>query len=112
MKRQSEQMCAEDRLERECCKYPLVVDFQQFGWDWIIAPRTYDANYCSGSCPDHYFYRYPHTQLISQMDRLAVAGPCCSPSKMTSVSLLIFDEDGDIRNAELQDMAVEKCDCA
>ncbi|XP_054767392.2 growth/differentiation factor 8-like [Lytechinus pictus] len=111
-KRQSERMCSEDRQERECCMFPLIVDFQQFGWDWIIAPRTYDANYCFGSCPDHYFYRYPHTQLISQMDRMAVAGPCCSPSKMTSISLLIFDEDGDIRNAELQDMAVQTCDCA
>ena len=89
-----------------------MVDFEQFGWDWIIAPKQYQANYCFGSCPNHYLYQYPHTQLISQMERMAVAGPCCSPSVMQPVSFLMFDERLDIIFAELPDMAVVNCNCS
>lgn len=25
--------------EKRCCRYKLTVDFEKFGWDWIIAPK-------------------------------------------------------------------------
>ena len=33
--------CKENDIEKNCCRYPLVVDFEEFKWDWIIAPKNY-----------------------------------------------------------------------
>ncbi|XP_030366234.1 growth/differentiation factor 11 isoform X3 [Strigops habroptila] len=32
--------CDEHSTESRCCRYPLTVDFEAFGWDWIIAPKS------------------------------------------------------------------------
>ncbi|GBM86232.1 hypothetical protein AVEN_143876-1 [Araneus ventricosus] len=35
-----------------CQKRKMVVSFSEIGWgDWIISPKTFDASYCSGVCP-------------------------------------------------------------
>lgn len=31
--------CDEASQESRCCRYKLTVDFEKFGWDWIIAPK-------------------------------------------------------------------------
>lgn len=31
--------CDEASHETRCCRYKLTVDFEKFGWDWIIAPK-------------------------------------------------------------------------
>lgn len=31
--------CEEGSQETRCCRYKLTVDFEKFGWDWIIAPK-------------------------------------------------------------------------
>ncbi|KAL4617982.1 myostatin-like [Arapaima gigas] len=48
LRRDSGLDCDENSPESRCCRYPLTVDFEDFGWDWIIAPKRYKANYCSG----------------------------------------------------------------
>ena len=30
--------------------WPLTIDFDEFGWDWVLFPKTYEANFCSGDC--------------------------------------------------------------
>ncbi|XP_013420459.1 growth/differentiation factor 10 isoform X2 [Lingula anatina] len=42
-----------DNLEqsRSCGRRKLIVDFADIGWDqWIIAPKSFGAHYCSGEC--------------------------------------------------------------
>ncbi|KFV72482.1 Growth/differentiation factor 11, partial [Struthio camelus australis] len=58
--------CDEHSTESRCCRYPLTVDFEAFGWDWIIAPKRYKANYCSGQCEYMFMQKYPHTHLVQQ----------------------------------------------
>lgn len=31
--------CDEATQETRCCRYKLTVDFEKFGWEWIIAPK-------------------------------------------------------------------------
>ncbi len=51
-KRNANQQCREeyDSDETQCCLWPLTIDFDEFGWDWVLYPKTYDANFCSGDC--------------------------------------------------------------
>lgn len=38
--------------QSRCIKKTLTVDFAEIGWDeWIISPKSFEANYCSGGCP-------------------------------------------------------------
>jgi len=42
-----------------CGKRKLILDFADIGWeDWIIAPKSFEAHYCAGSCP------FPLTKVI------------------------------------------------
>lgn len=104
--------CEENADEVRCCRYPLTVDFEEFGWDWIIAPKRYEANYCSGECPYVFLQKYPHTHLVQQANPQGSAGPCCAPRKMSSISMLYFDADFNIIYGMLPGMVVDRCGCS
>ncbi|VDN55183.1 unnamed protein product [Dracunculus medinensis] len=53
-KRSYQEVCTREMNEPSCCLYSLVVDFDQAGWDFVIAPKVYDAHMCSGECRLHY----------------------------------------------------------
>uniref|UniRef100_A0A914CD45 TGF-beta family profile domain-containing protein n=1 Tax=Acrobeloides nanus TaxID=290746 RepID=A0A914CD45_9BILA len=45
---------ASHHLEKQsgCARRDMIVDFRDIGWeDWIIAPKSFEAHYCAGSCP-------------------------------------------------------------
>lgn len=45
--------------ESLCGRKRLMVDFADIGWgDWIISPKSFEAHYCTGSCP------FPLTKVI------------------------------------------------
>ena len=104
--------CDERSAEPRCCRYQLEVDFEAFGWDWIIAPKRYQAYYCSGECPFVFMIKYLHGHLAQQSRPKGSSGPCCSPSKMSSISMLYFDESSNIVYGTLPSMVVDKCGCA
>lgn len=57
--------CDENSSEQRCCRWPLRIYFaQDFDWNWILAPRHYDASMCRGTCPhNHLQVRAPLYQL-------------------------------------------------
>lgn len=118
--------------DNRCLRRDLTIDFGDFGWDWIIAPKKYDANYCRGECNAAYkqqvsdfvfnFYwseilnnsnrfdsQYPHTHVMQMSNS---ASPCCSPSKMGKIQLLYFDTDSQIVLSSIPNMRVEECFCS
>ncbi|XP_037076578.1 growth/differentiation factor 8-like isoform X2 [Pollicipes pollicipes] len=101
--------CSDDSTETKCCRFPLVVNFHEFDWDWIIAPIFYSANYCSGDCPYVYLQKYPHTHIVQQVG--GTAGPCCGPRKLRPIEMLYWDTSNHIRFDWLPGMIVESCGC-
>ena len=100
--------CMESFNETRCCRYPLTVDFEAIGWDFIIAPKRYEANYCSGECPVAFAQKKPHTYIMSISIK---SGPCCGPRKMSSMEMLFFDNDMNVVLAILPGMKVDRCGC-
>lgn len=89
--------------------YPLTVDFERFGWDFIIAPKRYEANYCAGECAINYQTSYTHTHVM----QLATSAPaCCAPKQMKSLKLLYFNRKDQVMQTELENMIVETCACS
>lgn len=104
--------CHEKSEETRCCRYPLTVDFEEFGWDWIIAPKKYEANYCSGECPYVFLQKYPHTHIVHLASPGGTAGPCCAPRKLSPISMLYFDNEFNIIYGLLPGMVVDRCGCS
>lgn len=104
--------CDENSLESRCCRYPLTVDFEDFGWDWIIAPKRYKANYCSGECEYMHLQKYPHTHLVNKANPRGSAGPCCTPTKMSPINMLYFNRKEQIIYGKIPSMVVDHCGCS
>lgn len=103
--------CNEDTPDDICCRYPLTVDFEEFGWDFIIAPKRYEAYYCSGDCPYATLQKYVHTHLVS-LTQPSTTGPCCAPRKMSPINMLYFDKDLTVIYGKLPGMVVDRCGCS
>lgn len=105
--------CDSDSTEERCCRYKLDVDFENFGWDWIIAPKRYQAYFCSGECSFVFMQRYPHSHVIQQaVGNGDMGGPCCAPVKFSPISMLYFDDSGNIVYGTLPGMVVDRCGCS
>uniref|UniRef100_A0A8C4NKP9 Myostatin b n=1 Tax=Eptatretus burgeri TaxID=7764 RepID=A0A8C4NKP9_EPTBU len=103
--------CTEASGEMQCCRYMLVVDLNAIGFDWVIAPKTYQAYYCTGLCNQMSLQRYPHTQLVSRVNANGW-GPCCSPTKMSAISMIYFTNSQNIMSRKISDMVVDRCGCS
>ncbi|XP_005990626.1 inhibin beta B chain [Latimeria chalumnae] len=105
-----------------CCRQQFYIDFRLIGWnDWIIAPVGYYGNYCEGSCPA-YMAGVPgsassfHTAVVNQY-RMRGMSPgsmnsCCIPTKLSTMSMLYFDDEYNIVKRDVPNMIVEECGCA
>ncbi|XP_061572270.1 growth/differentiation factor 8-like [Cololabis saira] len=104
--------CDEESAETRCCRYPLTVDFEEFGWDWIIAPKRYRANYCSGECEFLHLQQYPHAHLVNKANPRGTAGPCCTTTKMSPINMLYFNRKEQIIYGKIPSMVVDQCGCS
>lgn len=100
--------CQEGDQEKRCCRYPLVVDFEKFGWDWVIAPKRYKAYYCAGECPFQHVQQYLHTHVAHNMG----VGPCCTPADMADILMIYFNEQHEVLVSKVPGMVVTRCGCA
>eukprot|EP00066_Takifugu_rubripes_P008483 XP_003974705.1 PREDICTED: bone morphogenetic protein 3 [Takifugu rubripes] len=104
---------------RNCARRYLKVDFADIGWsEWIISPKSFDAYYCSGSC------QFPMPKALKPSNHATIQSivravgvvpgipePCCVPQKMSSLSILFFDEDKNVVLKVYPDMTVDSCAC-
>ncbi|CAH1261909.1 BMP4 [Branchiostoma lanceolatum] len=103
---------------RVCRRQHLYVDFREVGWqDWIIAPPGYHAYYCAGDCPFPLNEKLNGTNhaiiqtLVNTVAPAAVPRPCCAPTALSAISMLYFDESGNVVLRQYEDMVVEGCGC-
>ncbi|XP_064477300.1 growth/differentiation factor 8-like [Ornithodoros turicata] len=103
-----------------CCRESFYVSFDEIGWNsWIVHPAGYSANYCRGSCVhDISTNKYHHTTVLQKVLLSSTQTPtpslslCCTPSRLSSISLIYLDSDGTMKQKSLPNMVVEACECA
>ena len=135
VKRTTSRVCSEefDPDVTQCCKWPLKIDFAEFGWDWVLSPETYDADFCAGDCS--LGEKFTHNTLIIFMTKFftlgnvvesphanivqmsgprlhSSAGPCCAPRKMSPIYMLYLDADQNVIKGKLPNMKVQRCGCS
>ena len=82
----------------QCCKWPLKIDFKEFGWDWVLSPTTY--SYCAGDCPGD----SPYVQMHP--------GGRCTPIRMYTMHMLYLDADFNVIKVRMPNMRVRECGCS
>lgn len=102
-----------------CCLQQLTIDFEKLNWDFIIAPRILNFAVCSGDCSLNI---KGNINFFSNQARAApFAGKlnprkqknisCCVPKTTNDITLLLFDESGDVRILTLRDARALSCHC-
>lgn len=43
-------LCQQSSNITSCCLYDLIIDFEKVGWEFVVAPKRYNAYICSGIC--------------------------------------------------------------
>uniref|UniRef100_A0A8C4VW78 TGF-beta family profile domain-containing protein n=1 Tax=Gopherus evgoodei TaxID=1825980 RepID=A0A8C4VW78_9SAUR len=102
-----------------CQLNDLFVDFHEIGWaGWIIFPRGYKAYYCKGAClfPLGESLRatnHATVQSIVHTLKLSkdVSTPCCVPDKLSSISIMYFDDNENVVLKNYKDMVATSCGC-
>ena len=100
-----------------CCLKPLTINFKEdLGFDFILQPPEFDANYCEGVCPEvSDILMTP--QLFEFLRRLGEASPassvepCCAGNTYSPLEVLM-KVDGILVIEELQQVIVNSCRCA
>ncbi len=103
-----------------CCLKNLTINFaEDLGMDFVILPKTFDANYCDGFCPispggdlmtpELYFFI---TKLSG--NPAASIEPCCAGTKFKPLRVLLDDPDNPFGTIieEIKQVTVESCRCA
>ena len=110
------QDCEEGSNGKLCCRHKLWISFKDIGWDsWILAPEGYQAYFCDGSCPRQYKMAHQFSgikSLVNSLDPSAIPGPCCSPTKMSSLPIAHYNRDGHAVVSVFENMIVDECKCA
>jgi len=90
------------------------VNFKKIGWDWIIFPEGFHANFCDGTCNGIVdpFYSYPYLlQEVSRANKQERVSICCTSTKMSAISVLHFNDDERVMKIDVPNMRVDACGC-
>uniref|UniRef100_T1J7E5 TGF-beta family profile domain-containing protein n=1 Tax=Strigamia maritima TaxID=126957 RepID=T1J7E5_STRMM len=101
-----------------CQRFPLAINFREIGWDnWVVAPATYNAYFCSGTCPfpinDH-LNASNHAvvqNLVHSFQPNYVPPACCAPTKLAPMSMLYYEYNSSLILKTYEDMVVDECGC-
>ncbi|CAL8302769.1 unnamed protein product [Lota lota] len=104
---------------RVCARRYLRVDFADIGWsEWVLAPKAFDAYYCSGTCgfPIPKVVRPSNHATIQSIVRAVgivpgVPEPCCVPDKMSPLPVLFLDPSRNLVLKVYPAMSVDTCTC-
>lgn len=107
-----------------CKAQPIVIDFEDLSFsNWILEPKSFQSNYCSGTCefPLNERMSYSNYATLQSILNSINMGTrrnslsselCCTPSKTEPVSIFYKDVNSiDYVVKLLPDMIVNECAC-
>ena len=104
--------------KKRCRKQSYVLVFSDIGWhEWIIAPKSYAINFCSGDCPAPLG---PHSnttnhaviqKTVYDIEPTVVPPLCCIPTILRDKTFLYLDGFGKIVLKNPEQMIAEGCGC-
>lgn len=103
-----------------CCRESLYIRFSDIDWDWVVMPTGFQANFCRGVCqlsthlqsnPSGFAAIYEERNRAMKNRGIAFE-TCCSPTKMSDLSILFLDDNRQFNRVEIPEMSIETCGCS
>lgn len=109
-----------------CQLYEWRLDFHLLGWDWIVVPSEFRADFCDGSCPtslhdldkvnltNHAFLRTVHRATPGTSQRESgrpVPAPTCVPIRYSPINILYRASNDTYIVRSVNDMTATSCGC-
>ncbi|KAL3070895.1 hypothetical protein niasHS_017020 [Heterodera schachtii] len=109
------QMCRPGQnTTQKCCLYDLMIDFESIGWNFVIAPKLYNAYICSGGCNglgmgvNSVSMTRQHAASAAKIDHYQ----CCHPKEYAGIMILFVKENNEVLAREVPNMVAKECGCA
>lgn len=112
----SNQFCSENPNTESCCLRELTVDIREdLGLDFVVLPRNYTPNYCSGGCTagPNLSAATNSTKYLIQLresNPTAAPEPCCIAHRTRPLTVFV-ELNGMLISREIPDMITESCIC-
>ena len=103
--------CVGNEPQQACCRRMLYVNFTALGWDWIIHPSGFSANYCDGRCQRPKISLGPVKLSQNGTIPLKIELSCCSPSRFSPFSMMFFDGTS-VKKIDMSEIKIEACSCS
>jgi len=104
-------------VESETCSLkPLVIDFSDLGFSsWLLEPKSYMANLCSGSCQpklmtNHGLVQY-FLQRLGVRNDIELPDSSCVPERYSSLTIFYRSSDYNYLIRRVPNMIVDECHC-
>lgn len=110
-----------------CHVEDFEVTFSDLKLDYVLAPASYNARQCSGSCShstiskQHSDFANNHAKIMASavevakqdpsLFRVQPEPPCCVPTKYASMTLITPKLDGSLKYVVYSHMKVTECKC-
>ena len=108
-------ICSQENSTKNCCKRNLMINIHRdLNWTWIIEPKEFSANFCSGFCPTHWPTAAHHTNLLLTANTVNPTGspaPCCVPDIFVPITLLTFFNQTITGMFTIDDISIGSCIC-
>lgn len=108
--------CQQSDGETRCCRYPLTISFRDIGWsNWIVQPESYEAYYCSGTCPAGYRVANMFASIkaiLTSINQNTVLALACTATRLSPLNIAHYNNEGRLVVSVLENMFPAECMCA
>ena len=102
-----------------CTLRPMTINFNRLGWkEWILAPGSYSAGVCQGSCPIRgpYDNFHAHATVVALMRikgaEVMFGSPVCvAVGRYDSLAVLVAEKGKVSKLKTFKQMIVQHCGC-
>ncbi|GMT08334.1 hypothetical protein PENTCL1PPCAC_30508 [Pristionchus entomophagus] len=106
--------CKVDKPVQACCVFQHQIDFQELGWESVVAPSKINVMGCAGYCPGRDakpdFNGEPSREALYQA--AGVSPSCCHPTQYEDQQMVYITPSDNIVETVIKDLYVVKCGCS
>uniref|UniRef100_A0A0K0F0Z5 TGF_BETA_2 domain-containing protein n=1 Tax=Strongyloides venezuelensis TaxID=75913 RepID=A0A0K0F0Z5_STRVS len=112
VKRNSDKNCENEDGKSMCCVKKTNINFEEIGWNFIVSPKNFQAQFCHGDC-----YHSGNNMLIGGvLNKLKHLQDikyksCCYPIEYIPLNVSIFKSGLTVETRTLNNLIAKKCTC-
>ncbi|GMT36895.1 hypothetical protein PFISCL1PPCAC_28192, partial [Pristionchus fissidentatus] len=96
----------------KCCLFSNVIDFEEIGWDFVVAPRKWDTGACAGQCKERTKNPLNNISRDAALDSAGQGATCCHPDAFDSLQMVFINPSNNVVVKEVEGMIAVRCACS